>query len=94
MKFVNVLEFDESWMEKGNCISENPDIFFPQDKETEKMAKNICAQCVVREECLNFAIKNNEKFAIWGGKNRNERVWIGLGRSLKQLVGRAIGKAA
>lgn len=27
----------------------------------------MCKGCVVREDCLEFALQNGEKFGIWGG---------------------------
>ena len=29
--------------------------------------------CVVREDCLEFALRNGEKFGIWGGLSERER---------------------
>ena len=36
-------------------------------------AKEVCRGCVVREECLEFALQNGEKFGIWGGLSERER---------------------
>ena len=58
------------------------DVFFPESTGTktkrelyvaEAAAKNICRNCVVRVECLNYAITNMESGSVWGGKNSNER---------------------
>ncbi|HJR18350.1 MAG TPA: WhiB family transcriptional regulator, partial [Actinomycetota bacterium] len=36
-------------------------------------AKRICAQCAVRDECLDYALANDERFGIWGGLSERER---------------------
>ena len=38
-----------------------------------RTAKGICRECIVREECLEFAITTGEKFGIWGGMSERER---------------------
>ena len=35
--------------------------------------KTICDGCVVRPECLAYALDNNEQYGVWGGKTPNER---------------------
>ena len=52
----------------------DPDMFFPESETRHSdPAKRVCAKCEVRAECLDFALKNNEKFGIWGGLNTKER---------------------
>lgn len=36
-------------------------------------ARAICARCPVIEPCLETAMKNNEKFGVWGGLAWYER---------------------
>lgn len=36
-------------------------------------AKQLCAECDVKAECLEYAFKNDEKFGIWGGLTERER---------------------
>lgn len=33
----------------------------------------MCATCEVREECLEYALANDERFGIWGGLSERER---------------------
>jgi WhiB family redox-sensing transcriptional regulator len=33
----------------------------------------VCRGCVVRNECLEYALVNGEKFGIWGGLSERER---------------------
>lgn len=42
-------------------------------RKIEDAAKAICKSCVVRADCLDYAIDNEEKFGVWGGMNTEER---------------------
>lgn len=70
------LEKVETWMPDGSCVEvEDPDIFFP-NRDTEKkvpLAKAICAGCVVRVECLDYALRTPGCIGIWGGTTNTER---------------------
>ena len=44
-----------------------------QRRTREAAAKQICAGCSVREECLDYALRVAEPFGIWGGLNEAER---------------------
>ena len=44
-----------------------------QKEYREARAKAICAQCSVREPCLEMAIRIREQHGIWGGLNEVER---------------------
>ncbi len=61
------------WQEQGNCLGVDPDLFFPERGASTKEAKEVCMGCVVRLECLEFALETNEKFGIWGGLSERQR---------------------
>jgi WhiB family transcriptional regulator, redox-sensing transcriptional regulator len=65
----------DSWRERALCPQVDPELFFPPQgcPAAAKRAKNICAHCEVRRECLNDALANNEAFGIWGGLSERER---------------------
>lgn len=66
-------EAPEPWMEDGLCAQTDPEMFFPEKGGSTKGAKRVCASCDVREQCLAFALKNEERFGIWGGLSERER---------------------
>jgi WhiB family redox-sensing transcriptional regulator len=68
-----VFEVDLSWQDLANCRGANADLFFPERGASTRTAKSICRACSVRVECLEFAIRNGEKFGIWGGLSERER---------------------
>jgi WhiB family redox-sensing transcriptional regulator len=61
------------WMDDGNCVGVEPDIFFPGRGEVATAAKELCRECPVRVTCLEFALAHGEKWGIWGGKSERER---------------------
>jgi WhiB family transcriptional regulator, redox-sensing transcriptional regulator len=67
-----------NWRSAGACLSADPDIFFPisttgpAEKQVAR-AKMICAGCVVRQECLEFALTHDQTHGIWGGTTAEER---------------------
>ncbi|CAN5786196.1 MAG: WhiB family transcriptional regulator [Actinobacteria bacterium] len=62
-----------SWQDYANCRGADADLFFPERGASTRKAKAICAECEVKDECLNFAIQHGEKFGIWGGMSERER---------------------
>src|SRR3982074_2005481 len=62
-----------SWQDYANCLGVDPDLFFPERGASTREAKEVCRGCVVREDCLEYALANGEKFGIWGGLSERER---------------------
>ena len=67
------LHLDDNWQDDANCLGVDPDLFFPERGASTREAKEVCRGCVVREQCLEFALQNGEKFGIWGGLSERER---------------------
>ena len=64
---------DYSWRKDAACRDTDPDLFFPERGASTREAKEVCRGCVVRENCLEYALANGEKFGIWGGLSERER---------------------
>ena len=64
---------ERTWQTKANCMGVDPDLFFPERGASTREAKEVCRGCVVREDCLEYALANGEKFGIWGGLSERER---------------------
>jgi WhiB family redox-sensing transcriptional regulator len=62
-----------TWQRSANCLGVDPDLFFPERGGSTREAKEVCRGCVVREDCLQYALRNGEKFGIWGGLSERER---------------------
>jgi WhiB family redox-sensing transcriptional regulator len=75
----------EAWRKDAACL-ETPNVnFFPGLGEPTKATKAVCDTCLVRAECLEYAIVNEEKFGIWGGTSERQR------RQLRRAVREANG---
>jgi WhiB family redox-sensing transcriptional regulator len=62
-----------AFMDLGSCRGLDPDLFFPDRGSTVVPAKAVCTDCIVRDECLDYALDNNERFGVWGGTSERER---------------------
>jgi WhiB family redox-sensing transcriptional regulator len=62
-----------SWQGDALCSQTDPEAFFPEKGGSTRDAKRICGQCNVQSECLEYALKNDERFGIWGGLSERER---------------------
>lgn len=61
------------WAERSLCAQTDPEAFFPDKDGTTRHAKQVCAGCTVRAECLDWALTHHERFGIWGGLSERER---------------------
>ena len=50
------------------CHVEDPDLWFAEDPRDLERAKELCAQCPLRRECLNAALERQEPWGVWGGE--------------------------
>lgn len=62
-----------AWRQRAACRGVDPDVFYPASDEEAEAAKAICAQCTVREACLEYALANRERDGVWGGATERER---------------------
>jgi WhiB family redox-sensing transcriptional regulator len=62
-----------SWRLKGACRGLDPAIFYPVSEEDAEEAKAVCANCPVREPCLEWALGTREHDGVWGGATERER---------------------
>lgn len=62
------------WQDHALCKGKT-DLFFNTSKGDyrELEAKALCAQCPVREPCLDYAHTNRERHGVWGGEAQWER---------------------
>jgi WhiB family redox-sensing transcriptional regulator len=67
-----------NWWMRAACQSAEPDLFFPissTGKSLEQVAeaKAVCARCLVRRQCLAFALRTRQMHGVWGGMTEEER---------------------
>lgn len=69
---------EKNWRLLAACLSADPDLFFPVSSTGESLeqvaeAKEVCACCLVRRQCLAFALRTRQAHGIWGGWTAEER---------------------
>ncbi len=69
---------DYSWRSNSLCRDTDPDLFFPIGTTGHALtqierAKEVCGECPVSIECLEFALETNQDSGIWGGTSEEER---------------------
>jgi WhiB family redox-sensing transcriptional regulator len=64
---------DEAWKRDALCL-EYPDVdYFPASAVLAKPAQAVCRQCLVREECLAYAVAEGITQGVWGGLTGAQR---------------------
>jgi WhiB family redox-sensing transcriptional regulator len=81
---ANIAEYcleDFNWQDLAECKTVDTSLFFPERGASTKEAKAICSDCIVREDCLEYALAH-EKHGIWGGMSERERRRVRKARTL------------
>ena len=61
------------FFEDAACRTADTSVFFPTSETEAGPAKAICAQCPVREQCLEYALEVRPSDGVWGGMTPIER---------------------
>lgn len=68
---------DVTWMVEAACRTGDvdPAWWFPDRGPVNDgwRARQICATCPVRVECLDYAVETGQRYGIWGGLGEKER---------------------
>ena len=74
MRVLPTVEFVRpAWYDRANCRDVGPAMFFAEQGQSSEIARRICAECEVREQCLALAVERGEVFGLWGGCSVRER---------------------
>lgn len=64
------------WRDSAACRSADPELFFATDTGRflhPREAIRVCRDCPVIADCLEWAIRSGDKFAILGGMTPRQR---------------------
>ena len=63
------------WMNNGSCKEVDGDMWFAEGTNfiVTKIAKKICGECRVVDQCLQYALENRIEYGVWGGLTIQER---------------------
>jgi WhiB family redox-sensing transcriptional regulator len=71
---LEVLPPRPAWMADALCREPQPGVsFFPARGEPLEPARAVCARCLVRQECLAYALADADLVGVWGGTSERER---------------------
>ena len=65
--------FAARWRDQAACRGTDLDVFFPGRGESAGPARQVCAQCPVRQACLDYALSHGITHGVWGGLAERER---------------------
>jgi WhiB family redox-sensing transcriptional regulator len=68
-----------AWMDRGACCDVPTPAFFIERGGDQAPARRACAVCVVRSECLAYAMADPELKGYWGGTSERQRRQIRSG---------------
>lgn len=78
--YTTALSYEDpgNWAAKGACRHADPELFFPitpvgPAAAQLARAKEVCACCPVRAQCLEYALETAQSFGVWGGASEDER---------------------
>jgi len=75
-----------AWIALARCRDMAPRIFFPSDGPGVEVARRYCAECLVKTDCLEYALENQIHHGVWGGTSERERRRITKRRRDKRLA--------
>lgn len=72
------VEEQYDWWRLAACREADPELFFPvaahgPGAREVARAKAICAVCLVRRQCLQYALATHQLHGVWGGTSEDER---------------------
>ena len=65
--------FAARWRQQAACHGTDLNLFYPERGQSAGSARQVCAQCPVRQPCLEYALSNRITSGIWGGLTERER---------------------
>lgn len=76
---TKLLTYNEPWMQDAACASVDPELWFPERGGNNEEARAICARCPVVAECREYALRNKERYGLWGNTSEKDRrkLWKG-----------------
>ena len=61
------------WQDQAACYGVDPEVFFPASEDEAGPALSYCRTCSSRIMCLAWALKNRERYGVWGGLTEQQR---------------------
>lgn len=70
-----LVDNDTDWMRNSKCHPDDGITWFPEQGQRHLtiQAKKFCADCPVKQRCLDWALNNEIMYGVWGGRSPKER---------------------
>lgn len=86
------------WVHRAKCRDVDPELFFPIGTTGPaaaqiEAAKQVCVNCTVRDECLEWALTTGQDAGVWGGTSEEERRSIRRARRREVAAARRVAVA-
>ena len=86
------------WVHRAKCRDVDPELFFPVGTTGPAAAqiedaKAVCDDCVVRDQCLEWALVTGQDAGVWGGTSEEERRSIRRARRREVAAARRVAVA-
>ena len=83
------------WRRDAICRDTDPDLFFPVGTTGHALvqierAKQVCGECPVQRDCLEYALETNQDSGVWGGHSEEERRAIRRQRAAAERAARQL----
>lgn len=75
MRSAIAVNWPPKWMDHAACNGYDPELWFPSWPKPNEygQARRICARCPVRKECLELALKTDNRYGMFGGLTPGQR---------------------
>lgn len=73
LPFLRSPDTSNAWRDLANCKEAGPVVMFDASPKGRATAKLLCSDCPSSAPCLDFAIRNNIEWGVWGGYDETER---------------------
>lgn len=78
LSIVDATWDNRSWRQQAGCANLDTNMFFPtgltgSSIEQTNLAKSVCQDCPVANQCLEFALRTLQDYGVWGGRTEEER---------------------
>lgn len=61
------------WIDEANCRGKKIEVFYPPSGRRPTEALELCSECCVRSDCLEYALDNHQHWGVWGGMTERQR---------------------
>lgn len=61
------------FQDNANCLTADPKIFFSAKIKDRELAMSLCNNCLVKSECLEFALEMESVDGIFGATTGDQR---------------------